>query len=447
MNGSDFASSRLAFRHLLVVVLVTLLFSSATLAYQVRMQYSQGNQDLNNVLAMVEDSYLPPVASAVFFFDDQQLHLLVAGIVLHPYVESVTILERRSGVDVPIITAGDAGGRNVVIHTYSLTYELDGTSREIGALHVTTSLDQLHQQVLKQLRVAVAANLLMILGFALVILVVVQRMVFRHLRTITVFVHDLEPEHLGSRELLLAGRTATPRRPDELDEITGGINMMLLRLDRALKEKKQLLQELYHRTGNMLQSVRAILRLQSSRTNDNKPLQVLVRSVDNRILAMALVHRKLYQQGDLSRVAMKEYLDDLAQEIFRSYPLGDRQVGLETDIAELSMLIDTAIPCGMVLCELLSNSLQHAYPDGRGGLIHVALHSTFDNQYLLTVADDGIGLGSGFDIHKDGSMGMQSVTAIVEIQLKGSIKFDGSAGVRWEICLSDTVYRQRVPNE
>ena len=157
MNGSDFASSRLAFRHLLVVVLVTLLFSSATLAYQVRMQYSQGNQDLNNVLAMVEDSYLPPVASAVFFFDDQQLHLLVAGIVLHPYVESVTILERRSGVDVPIITAGDAGGRNVVIHTYSLTYELDGTSREIGALHVTTSLDQLHQQVLKQLQIGRAS--------------------------------------------------------------------------------------------------------------------------------------------------------------------------------------------------------------------------------------------------------------------------------------------------
>ena len=446
------SSSRLAFRHLLVVVLVTAIFSMGMLLYQIRIQYALGIRAQNDILEMIEESYLPSVAAGVFFFDDHQLQLLAQGIELHPYVESVTILERRSGVDVPIIVAGHEPAENSQTREYPLEYRHDGTIREIGALHVTTSLAQLRQQILVQLRAATAANLLMILGFALVILVVVQRMVFRHLRTITTFVHQLEPEHLGARELVLERRPRPAGGADELDEITGGINTMLARLALTLKEKKALLQELYHRTGNMMQSVRAILRLQSARNGDNAPLQAMVRAVDNRILAIALVHQKLYQRGDLSHVDMREYLDELAREVFRSYSPPRGQVGLETGIDELSLLIDTAIPCGMVLCELLSNSLQHAFSDGRDGTITVTAGRSADGIVRLTVADDGIGVGSDFDIRRDGAIGMQSVIAIVETQLRGSIAFSSGAkaragaGVRWEIIFSDAIYRERVPN-
>ncbi len=100
------SSSRLAFRHLLVVVLVTAIFSMGMLLYQIRIQYALGIRAQNDILEMIEESYLPSVAAGVFFFDDHQLQLLAQGIELHPYVESVTILERRSGVDVPIIVPG-----------------------------------------------------------------------------------------------------------------------------------------------------------------------------------------------------------------------------------------------------------------------------------------------------------------------------------------------------
>ncbi len=446
MRDTASPSSRLAVRHLLAVILVTFFFSTGTLLYQVRIQYTRGIQALNDVLEMIEESYLPPVAAGVFYFDDPQLRLLAEGIALLPYVESIVVLERQSGEETPLVVAGDASIRNGETREFPLLYDYDGTTREIGALHVTTSLDRLREQILQQILVTSVATLLTILGFAVIILVVVQRMVFRHLGAITTFVHDLDPEHLTGRKLVLDRKTRDARGPDELEEITVAINTMLGRLDRAVKEKKALLQELYHRTGNMMQSVRAILRLQSSRNRDNAPLQEMVRAVDNRILAMALVHQKLYQGGNLSRIDMREYFGDLAREIFRSYPRLDPRVRLKTDIEELSLLIDTAIRCGMVLCELLSNSLQHAFPADRGGTITIALCRTPDGRYRLTVADDGVGAGSGFYDRRHDAIGIQSVTAIVETQLRGRIDFDGRDGVRWIILFSDDVYRERVSN-
>ncbi len=126
-------------------------------------------------------------------------------------------------------------------------------------------------------------------------------------------------------------------------------------------------------------------------------LQAIVRAVDNRILAIALVHQKLYHGGNLSHIDMKEYLEQLALEIRLSYHREYLQIELQTDIEELSMLIDTAIPCGM---------------------IRVALNRTGEELYLLTVADDGIGVDSSFDPRRDGALGMQSVVAIVETQLR-----------------------------
>lgn len=439
---------RLAVRHFLVVVAVVILVSAGTLFYQIRMQYSQGTRDLKDILEMVEESYLPAVAAGVFFFDDQQLQLLAEGILLHPYVESVVILEHRPGENVPLITVGDDSAGNGELHTYPLVYRYEGVSREIGALHVTVSLDEIREQTLAQIRVATVANLLKILAFALIILLVEQRMVFRHLRAISAFMGSLDPEHPAERELVLKrGIGRNTGGSDELSEIAGALNIMVRRLEGVLNEKKVLLQELYHRTGNMMQSIRAILKLQSLRTEANETVETILRNVDNRILAMALVHQKLYQSENLSRVDMREYLQELAREVLRSYALPDRPVDLELNIEDARLLIDTAIPCGMVLSELLSNSLQHAFPRGRGGTLGIALHRTGDGQYELTVSDNGIGPGAEFEFPRDSSIGLQTVQTIVEKQLRGSLVLDQTRGVRWSIRFSDDIYQERVSNE
>lgn len=446
-------TSRLAYRHFLAVLLVTVVISAGELLSQARVQFNRGTSELDEVLETIENSYLPSVATGVFFFDEQQVQLLAEGIALLPYVNTVFVLERRAERNVPIVSAGAEPStvENEQIHEYPLYYDSEGERREVGLLRVITDFDQLRAQIAEQLRVSTAAHLLRIIGFAVVILLVVQRMVFRHLWTITRFFEEFDPEDPGKKELILTRRAFFLRNPDELDEITTAINSMLHRQERALKERSALVQELFHRTGNTVQSVQAILHLQSSRHSDNEPLQMAVRAANNRILAIALAQQKLYLGGNLSRIGMEEYLSELAQEIFQSYQPRDGALQLKTHIEGVSVLIDTAIPCGMVVCELLSNSLEHAFPDeGDGGgestagTIAISLTQTAGDGYTLTVSDNGAGLGSVFDIRRDGGMGIQVVLSIVEDQLNGQATCEADNGVHWSIQFSDTVYRERV---
>jgi two-component sensor histidine kinase len=134
--------------------------------------------------------------------------------------------------------------------------------------------------------------------------------------------------------------------------------------------------------------------------------------VDNRILAMALVHQTLYQRGSLSRINMEEYIPELTQAIFDSYQNTVQRVHLIIDVAPVSLLIDTALSCGLIVSELVSNSLEHAFPGDRSGVVSVSL--------------------------------VQSVNGIVEQQLRGRLEFSVDGGVHWWITFSDDVYRERV---
>jgi two-component sensor histidine kinase len=453
--GNAGRTRRLAVRHLVAVIVVTVLISGGELLYEVRTQYRQGLRELQEVLDVIQESYLPSVAAGVFFFDDHQLQLLAEGMTLLPFVDSVTVLEGRSEGDVIILSTqrDDEPGKHSEIHEYPLFYRYRGQNREIGALRVTTNMDRLQRQILDQLTAATVANSIRILGFAVVILVVVQRMVFRHLRKIALFFNTLDPEEPGKNMVALGRSQSLRRKQDELDEIVSAVNGMLSRQDRVMKEKAALVQELFHRTGNTVQSIQAILNLQSARYGDNLPLQTAIRAVHIRILAISLAHQKLYLGQDLSRVGMKDYLLELADEVFRSYQAPRQNLQLRTDIADFSLLIDTAVPCGMIVCELLSNSLEHAFSSegtgsgGTPGVVTVFLGSAQDGTYLLTVSDNGMGPGEHFDVHRDGKMGIQVVLSTVESQLQGHFEIEVKHGMRWSIRFSDSVYRERVAIE
>jgi two-component sensor histidine kinase len=451
-------ASGLAVRHLFAVVLVTVVIATGQLAYETQRLYQRGLREVDEVLTTISGSYLPSISTSLFFFDDDQLRLLLEGIELLPYVDGVAILESRSAVDVPVIATGRAlptrtdaqTGGNRQIHEYPLVYEYDHESRRIGSLRVATNISELEREIQRQLRVTMVARLLEILAFALVILLIVQRMVFRHLTTITRFLDHLNPEDPGSVLLHLPRRVSPDRRPDELDGITAAINGMLQRQDQVLQEKSALVHELFHRTGNTVQSVQSILNLQSARYRENESLRAVVRGTNNRVLAIGLAHQKLYLRGDLSRIGMRDYLVELTEDIRRSYPSTEHPVQLRTEIADVSLLIDTAVPCGIVVCELLSNSLEHAFPrDGDGstlGVVRITFEKTDDARYELTVEDNGIGLPPEFDIRHDGGTGLQVVVATLESQLRGAFETTTDGGLRWTIRFSDEVYRERVHN-
>ncbi len=197
-------------------------------------------------------------------------------------------------------------------------------------------------------------------------------------------------------------------------------------LKSSLKEKEILLRELYHRTKNNMMVIMSMLDIQTRNITDENVLQIF-RETNARIKSMALVHEKLYQGQDLSRVDLKEYFTDLVSILKQSYGVGNA-VGITSDMTSLRVSIDSAVPCGLIVNELISNAFKHAFPGGRTGEIRVTLRE-HDEKIEFGVSDNGIGLPRGFDWRSTGSYGLQSAVSLAEHQLGGRFMVDTADGV------------------
>jgi two-component sensor histidine kinase len=198
------------------------------------------------------------------------------------------------------------------------------------------------------------------------------------------------------------------------------------RLKTSLAEKEVLLKEVHHRVKNNLQVISSLLHLQSKQIKDPEALGMFLES-QYRVRSMALVHERLYQSEDLSGVNAAEYFRDLASYLHRSYGATSSQVSLKVDVDPISLGIDVAIPCGLIISELVSNSLKHAFPDGRQGQILVQLHLGQGSQCTMVVSDDGIGVPESLDLQASESLGLHLVSRLVA-QLEGSIEMDRTGG-------------------
>lgn len=216
------------------------------------------------------------------------------------------------------------------------------------------------------------------------------------------------------------------------------------RLKSSLEEKDVLLRELYHRTKNTLQVVRSMLILQAGSMSESREVQMLVSEMERRIMAIALVHQKLYQSQDLSHIQMQSYLGDLSHFIFQSFGKAGQNVRLDLEIEPVLLLLDTVIPCGLIVNELLTNALKYAFPEDSPGTVVVGLKRRAAGDLLLWVFDDGVGLPAGFDYRNQKTLGLQTVISIVEHQMQGRITYTGEQGVSCRIEFSDKLYDKRV---
>ncbi len=213
-------------------------------------------------------------------------------------------------------------------------------------------------------------------------------------------------------------------------------------IKRTLVEKETLLRELYHRTKNNMHVIISLLNMEAHNTT-NKEVLSIFKEMENRIHSMALVHEKLYKSFNLSRIDLKDYITDLGNILFDSFDLNSNRITVDFDLESVSVLIDTAIPCGLVLNELISNSLKHAFPDKREGTIHIHLAKK-EEEIELCVSDNGIGFPKNFDLDIDSHLGLRIILVLVENQLKGNIKFESENGVKCVIRYKDTFYTERV---
>ena len=196
----------------------------------------------------------------------------------------------------------------------------------------------------------------------------------------------------------------------------------------ALKEKETLLKEVYHRVKNNLQVVTSLLNLQVRTLPEGSGREALKESA-GRVRAMSLVHEKLYQSGNLSSIALGDYIEDLCRRLVAATGADKRGVALTTDIEAIEIGLETAVPLGLLLNELVSNSLKHAFPEERMGTVSISLKRAENGAIRLLVADDGVGMPPGMDSSSSPSLGLKLVSTLIA-QLDGRLDIDSSQGTR-----------------
>ncbi len=198
-------------------------------------------------------------------------------------------------------------------------------------------------------------------------------------------------------------------------------------LRQALSDKDLLISEIHHRVKNNLLIIQSLLRLQSGGIEDETSREYLLASED-RIRVISMIHERLYRSGDPRGLDAKEYIEALAGQLYRRYKANSDVIRLEVDVSVDRIDVDTAIPCGLIISELLTNSLKHAFPDGREGTVYIALKHQKDGQSLLSVRDTGVGLSDDLDIEQADTLGMKIVSTLSR-QLRGTIDVERLGGV------------------
>jgi len=213
------------------------------------------------------------------------------------------------------------------------------------------------------------------------------------------------------------------------------------RLKASLNEKELLLKEIHHRVKNNLLVVSNLLEFQTDYTDDPALIQLLEDS-QNRIYSMALIHEKLYRSTGLDRVNFQEYLQALVESLLESYSSQRERVEVDLDLQAIDLNIETANPCGLIVNELISNALKHAFPDGRRGKIELQLYRGEGQAIVLAVRDDGVGFPEDLDFRHVDSLGLELVCMLTE-QLQGEIQLDRDRGTRVEITFVELKYKKR----
>ena len=198
----------------------------------------------------------------------------------------------------------------------------------------------------------------------------------------------------------------------------------------SLNEKEIMLKEIHHRVKNNLQIVSGLLQLQSAKFSD-KNMQNAFRESQNRVRAMAMLHEHLYRSKSMAVIDGKKYLEELIASLAENYNLNAEVITVTSDIDSITLDLDTTIPLGLIVNELVTNAFKYAFPDNAGGTVQVGLKSDGKSVHL-TVSDNGIGLPENFAASKSGSLGLELVESLTQ-QIGGELTMNGKGGAHFDI--------------
>jgi len=258
-------------------------------------------------------------------------------------------------------------------------------------------------------------------------------------------VQKIEEEGIPSKKPEITDTEATRKHRDQLlNKLGKKVEELELeiaerkkvekKLKASLREKEVLLKEIHHRVKNNMQVIASLLNLQLKQVDNKKAVEILVES-QSRIRSMALVHERLYQSKDMAKIDLSEYIRDLTLFLFRTYRIDTNTIRLKIKNKDVFLTLDTAIPCGLIVNELISNALKHAFPECRKGEIRVVFQMV-NGKNTLMIGDNGIGLPRDVDIHHPKSFGLQLVNTLVE-QLDATYEVNIDRGTMFKIVFKE----------
>ena len=213
---------------------------------------------------------------------------------------------------------------------------------------------------------------------------------------------------------------------------------------RSLEEKEVLLKEIHHRVKNNLQIISSLINLESRKGQASGKGDVF-KDILNRIRSISLIHENLYRSRDLGSIDINTYFSDLINNLTATYDVDPARLTITTDMEQISIGLDTLVPCGLILNEMISNTLKYAFPNGRKGEISFSLKVLKDDQIEMIYSDDGIGLPEGIDVSELDSLGMKLIHNLTEMQLKGKVEVGSGEGTTFTIRFRGPDHRRGVP--
>lgn len=243
--------------------------------------------------------------------------------------------------------------------------------------------------------------------------------------------NDILEVIMSYARLEFSHKTEVTGEGDVFDAISAGVNMLGEELENSvitLREKESLLKEIHHRVKNNLQIISSLLNLQANHTEDQQFL-AMIRECRNRIVSMAIIHEMLYMTKDLSRINAADYIVRLSQSIYQSFSLSEGVISFEYAIDEdIYLEADKIIPIGLILNEIVSNSMKYAFPDGCGTVSVIFREE--GGGYFLQTKDDGIGIPAGYDYRNSKSLGLQLIYTLSD-QLEAELKLESHPGTNY----------------
>ena len=209
----------------------------------------------------------------------------------------------------------------------------------------------------------------------------------------------------------------------------------------TLQEKELLLREIHHRVKNNLQIISSLLNLQIPHIKDEQAIEFFKES-QNRVKSISMVHEKLYQSKNLDKIDFGDYISNIVTNLFQTYDINQSIIEYNSNLDNIKLNIETSIPCGLIITELVTNSIKHAFSNGETGKIWVDLHPE-NEKFILTIKDNGIGFPENVDFKDNGSLGLQLVDLLVD-QLDGAIELNQKKGTEFKIEFGELKYKERI---